>query len=245
VVDFVGADPDSPEDECPAVLVDPVTGDFYFRGKTVTDPALVAEFGEHVAKGGDESDVWLPARMAPIIREALDGYEQGRRGPGQPSFETLVAHARRSVARLEMRDSYEAEPLFQEWQKTGVPRYDWTRWEKLVGDAVVRGVKFRRVRIVSEPVSAYIRWEHSITDGNIRAGEEVRWLPRRLAWDLMLPGADFFMFDQRLVRFGFCNGDGVSTRRYEFSSDPRTVTQCVASLEMVWERAIPHEDYEV
>ena len=27
--------------ECPAVFVDPETGDFLFRGKTVTDPALI------------------------------------------------------------------------------------------------------------------------------------------------------------------------------------------------------------
>lgn len=245
MIDFVGGDPDSPEDECPAVFVDPVTGDFYFRGKTITDPALVQQFGEHIVKGADESDVWLPARMTPIIRQALEGYEKGMQGPGQPSFETLVAHAKRSVTRLEMRDSYEAVPLFKEWQQTGVPRYDWTRWENLVGTAMERGVRFRRARIVSEPVSEYIRWEHSITDGNAKAGEDVRWLPRSRAFDLMLPGADFFMFDQRLVRFGFSDGDGVSTRRYEFSSDPRTVTQCIAAFEMVWERAIPHSEYQV
>jgi len=53
------------------------------------------------------------------------------------------------------------------------------------------------------------------------------------------------MFDQRLIRFGFSNGDGVRTGRYEFSSDPRTVVQCVAAFEMLWERGIPHADYKL
>ncbi|WP_264159519.1 DUF6879 family protein [Actinomadura rudentiformis] len=30
---------------------------------------------------------------------------------------------------------------------------------------------------------------------------------------------------------------------YEFVSDPRRVAQVVAAFEMVWERAIPHEEY--
>lgn len=244
-VDFIGGDPKSPEDECPAVFIDPVTGDFYFRGKTVTDPAVTAMLNEHMVKGADETDVWLPSRMAPLIREALDGYEQGRQGPGAPSFETLLQHAQRSVCRLEMRDGYEAEPRFLRWRETGEIDYDWTRWKGLIGAATARGVQFRRLRVVSEPTSDYIRWEHAITDGNIEAGEDVRWLSRARMFDLMVPGADFFMFDQRLVRFGFSNGDGVRTGHYEFSSDPRTIVQCVASFERLWERGIPHADYKV
>jgi hypothetical protein len=39
-LDFVGVDPDNPNDQCPAVFVDPDTGDFYMQGETVTDPAV-------------------------------------------------------------------------------------------------------------------------------------------------------------------------------------------------------------
>ena len=76
--DFIGGDPESHASECPAVSVIPETGDFVFRGKTITDPALLTELNEHIGKAEDESDVWLPARMAPLIRDALDGYEQGQ-----------------------------------------------------------------------------------------------------------------------------------------------------------------------
>ena len=41
-LDFVGVDPDNPHDQCPAVFVDPETGDFYFQGDTVTDPEVLA-----------------------------------------------------------------------------------------------------------------------------------------------------------------------------------------------------------
>jgi len=64
VPDFVGGDPESNASECPAAFVDPETGDFLFRGKTVTDPALITALNEHIGKAEDESDVWLPARMA-------------------------------------------------------------------------------------------------------------------------------------------------------------------------------------
>ena len=103
--DFIGGDPESNASECPAVFVIPETGDFVFRGKTITDPALVAELSEHIGKAEDESDVWLPARMAPFIRDALDGYEQGREGPGQHTFAELLAATQASVIRFEMRDS--------------------------------------------------------------------------------------------------------------------------------------------
>ena len=46
-----------------------------FRGKTIPDPALITELNEHLGKAEDESDVWLPARMAPLTRAALDGHD--------------------------------------------------------------------------------------------------------------------------------------------------------------------------
>ncbi|RJL21266.1 hypothetical protein D5H75_37660 [Bailinhaonella thermotolerans] len=155
-----------------------------------------------------------------------------------------MARTQRSAVHLEMRDVYEpAHPGFNDWLNGGSGRVDRTPWTSLVEQATARGVRMRRARIVSEPVTDYIAWEHMITDVNIKAGEEVRWLPRRLASGLMLPHADFWMFDNRLVRFHYNAGDGTSLKRYEWVSDPRYVAPVVACFEMVWERAIPHEEY--
>lgn len=81
---FVGITPDTPVNECPAVYVDEDTGDFWFQGETVTDPAALAEVAGHSPIGANESIVKLPPIMASIIMEAIRGtYERGRRGPGQ------------------------------------------------------------------------------------------------------------------------------------------------------------------
>jgi hypothetical protein len=246
MADFIGGDPESNSSECPAVFVDPQTGDFLFRGKTVTDPDVITEMNGHIGKADDESDVWLPARMASLVREALDGYEHGRQGPGQHSFAELLASTTASVIRFEMRDSYdETEEGFAEWQATGdTEAYVWGDHLDTIRAASSRGVRIRRVRIVSEPLSEYIRWEHACTDNNIRAGEDIRWLPRTRAADLLLPGADCWVFDHRVIRWNFQRGDGTNPRQYTFSSDPRSIRDIIAGFEMAWDRATPHADYK-
>ena len=44
---FVGITPNTPDSECPAVYVDEDTGDIWFQGETVTDPAALAEVAGH------------------------------------------------------------------------------------------------------------------------------------------------------------------------------------------------------
>jgi hypothetical protein len=245
VVEFIGGDPESQTGECPAVWA--VPGGIYFRGKTVTDPELVGEFNQDIAKGEDETDIWMPDRMFPIIREALDGTERHRQGPGQPSFEYLIEGVTQSVIRLEMRDAYDhTVGGFDEWRATGdISAFDWGDWLDIVRSAVSRGVRWRRVRIVSEPLSEYMKWEHACTVENVKAGEDIRWLPRIKAADLMLPPADCWVFDHRLVRWNFQRGDNTNPQIYTFSSDPRVIRDIIAGFEMAWERSIPHSDYEL
>jgi hypothetical protein len=240
---FIGSDVNSPESDCAAVWRDDVTGDFYFRGR-LTDPGRISRLNVDVTKSTDEADVWLPSHMADVIQESLNAYTPDRHGPGVPSFDFLLEHTKRSAIHLEMRDAYDADDSFAEWQRTGDVVYDWSRWKAQIAPHIERGVKFRRLRIIAEPASDYIRWEHAISDGNVEAGEDLRWLPRSQAFDLMLPGADLWLFDQRRIRFGIQRGDG-HRGTYELSSDPRLVRDVVASFEMAWERATPHADYKI
>jgi hypothetical protein len=100
-----------------------------------------------------------------------------------------------------------------------------------VAAAVARGVRIRRARIVSEPITDVIRHEYEVTSTlNIPAGEEVRWLPRRQASDLALPGNDFWIFDDRLVRFGHFAGDG-SYLEQEVVKDPVVARLCSSAFE--------------
>lgn len=245
--DLVGEDPDSPEGRCPAVYVDSDTGDFYFQGLLITDPLLIAEIARHGNLHSDEAVVRLPARMASIIAEAAAGtYEPGRLGHGPADSTEVLQVAKHTALHLEMRDIYDpSHPAYQDFVSGGSGWYEMANWRKIVQDAVGRGVTIRRARVVSEPPSDYIRWEHMLTSQNVTAGEDVRWLPREQAWDLMLPGADFWLFDHKLVMFNFCSGDGTEIPEEKSSNDPDVVARCLAAFERVWERAIPHAQYEL
>ncbi|MEU3683790.1 DUF6879 family protein [Streptomyces sp. NPDC030592] len=169
-----------------------------------------------------------------------------------PSFADLLDGARESAVHLEMRDSYgvasEADD-FRQWLETGAVDDDpdstyWRPWTDLIRRTVARGVTVRRARIVSEPVSDYIRYEHAGTAVNVAAGEQVRWLPRRQASDIALPGNDYWLIDSKLIRWNHFTGNGASAPG-EISEDPAAARLCAEAFETVWARAIPHDEYKI
>jgi hypothetical protein len=161
-----------------------------------------------------------------------------------PPFSELIAATTTSAVHLESRDAYTPDdPAFLAW-KAGRPvsAPAGTAWYDLVREYTVRGVSFRRARIVSEPLADYIRFEYDSTAFNLSAGEQVRWLPRSTAPGLLVPLADYWVFDGRLVRFGYFAGDGAFLGN-ELAEDPEVVRACAAAFEAVWERAVPHDQY--
>ena len=163
----------------------------------------------------------------------------------EPTFEELLASAQRRALHLELRDGYEGcSPAFAPWL-AGEPideAEEDAEWHSLIRPLVAKGVDVRRARVISEPVSDYIRFEYEGTPkSNLAAGEKVRWLPRRQASEVALPGNDFWIFDDTLSWNHFSGaGDWVGT---EVTTDPEILKFCAASFEAVWERAIPHENY--
>jgi hypothetical protein len=170
-----------------------------------------------------------------------------------PPFSELIATTVASAVHLEMRDWYaiaEERQAFAQWRAdqrtrtTEADRASRREWLDLVRAATARGVVMRRARIVSEPVSDYVRFEWAGTPLNIEAGEQVRWLPRRQASDLCLPGNDFWVFDERLVQFHHFSGEGDIVEDELVTGQP-VVKLCLSAFEAVWERAIPHEEYRL
>ncbi|MDH6107917.1 hypothetical protein P3T36_006376 [Kitasatospora sp. MAP12-15] len=169
-------------------------------------------------------------------------------------FSDLLAAARHSAVHLEMRDTYavadEAERI-EQWRAghrlDPADRASWWRpWLDTIATTVARGVVVRRARIVSEPVSEYTRYLHSMTFTNVAAGEQVRWLPRMRASTIALPGSDFWLFDGKAVMFNHFNGDGDwADPEDTVSDDPAVAKLCAEAFETVWERAVPHEQYAV
>jgi hypothetical protein len=161
-----------------------------------------------------------------------------------PPFSELIAATVSSAVHLETRDAYTPDdPAFRAWLAgKAVPAPAGPAWYDLVRAHADRGVQFRRVRIVSEPLADYIRCEYESTASNIAAGEQVRWLPRRRGAGLLVQLNDYWVFDGRLVRFGYFGGGG-EFLEHELTEDPAIVSACADAFEAVWEHAIPHHDY--
>ncbi|MFF7361548.1 DUF6879 family protein [Streptomyces sp. NPDC008125] len=171
--------------------------------------------------------------------------------PPALSFEDLLDSAQRHALHLELRDVYavgEERDVYDTFLRDGgVPADDsefWGGWLPLVQRTVARGVKVRRARIISEPVTAYIRFEHALTDANLRAGEQVCWLSRRRASTLALPGNDFWLIDDQVVRFNVFSGDGEALEP-DHTADPQAIKLCTEAFRTVWDLATPHADYRI
>ncbi|MFE2060896.1 DUF6879 family protein [Streptomyces sp. NPDC059467] len=165
-----------------------------------------------------------------------------------PTFEELFRDCQRTAVHLEMRDAYmKSDPAFIDWKAGMVldPAERWADWHAIVTEATSRGVEVRRARVVSTPVSEYIRFEYDVTDGlNIAAGEGVRWLSRRNATDIALPGNDFWLFDSHLVLVNHFDGEG-ENMEVELTEDPEVAKLCESAFEAVWQRATSHAAFEL
>jgi len=93
-----------------------------------------------------------------------------------PPFSDLIAATASSAVHMEMRDAYTpGYQQFLDW-KAGkpIPEPALPDWYDLVRTHTGRGVRIRRIRVVSEPVTDFIRFEYETTSGlNIAAGEDV------------------------------------------------------------------------
>jgi hypothetical protein len=169
----------------------------------------------------------------------------------EPDRDRLLTTYEHEAVHVEMRDVYATSierDRFHTWLR-GEPldpaaEAEWWRpWFELMRRNLDAGKVLRRLRIISEPVTDYIRFEWLDAAKLVEAGEDVRWLPRRRASTLLLPGNDFWMFDRRTVAFTHFSGDG-HVLDHEITTDPAVVSQCAAAFEAAWKLAIPHATYQ-
>jgi hypothetical protein len=160
-------------------------------------------------------------------------------------FKALALTHKRAF-HLELRDTYnvesEDEP-FRRWRDGEQDDYAWhAEWASFVRQATAAGVQFQRVRLASVPHTAYIRWGLDVSPLNIKAGEDIRYLPRNLASDIELPAEDFWLLDDDLLILSVFSPDG-RTGGFARSSSPELLRQCIAVRDQVWKRAIPYAEY--
>ncbi|MCP2342961.1 DUF6879 family protein [Actinomadura rupiterrae] len=108
---------------------------------------------------------------------------------------------------------------------------------------VAKGIELRRIKTVSEPASEYMRGAYAFTSRLVEAGEDVRWLPRRLASALFLPGNDMFVIDGAMVMFNLHDGD-TNPAGQQLDDDPVLVARCREAFEAAWVLAVPHRDFQ-
>jgi len=156
----------------------------------------------------------------------------------------------RQALHLEMRDTYTvndetgrlARFLEKGYRDHDAEAEERRPWMTLIRNSTRAGKVLRRVRVISEPVTDYIRYEWAGAGCNIEAGEEIKWLPRRLASGIALPGNDFWLFDDTTVVFTVFTGEGQVFQR-QLTTDLVIVELCRSAFETVWALGIPHRDY--
>ena len=164
--------------------------------------------------------------------------------------DSLIAGFRREALHLELRDVYAAadHSRFRKWlsgeQFDPQDEAEWWRpWREMMGRHREAGRVLRRLRVVSEPVTDYIKFEWLDAAELARDGEDVRWLPRQRGSALLLPGNDLWCFDAETVVFTYLSGKG-AVQGYELTTDPELVGQVVAAFEAAWLAATPHGEYQ-
>ncbi|TFE24655.1 hypothetical protein E0F15_21140 [Frankia sp. B2] len=153
----------------------------------------------------------------------------------------------RSVCKVELRDNYAVDQeLFAAWRagdSEAVARAAGASRDK-VAARVAAGIRLRRVKVVSEPLSEYQRFAFDYSAHAVEAGEDIRWVPRRLVSTVLLPGNDFFVLDDDLVIFNVLDG---ADRRAEqqLYRDADVVGLCRGAFDAVWTVSTPHRVFQL
>jgi len=157
-------------------------------------------------------------------------------------FDTFTA----SAFRLEVRDRYdepgEEEPL-RRFLAGEPPDDSWFMdWYETIRAWTSAGKRVTRVRVVSEPLSDYARWELDLARLNVAAGEDIRYLDRKRARDIGVPEEDFWLFDSERVAVLLFGDDDVRIG-VRLLTDPVEVAKRSEWRELAWRKAIPYQEY--
>ena len=108
------------------------------------------------------------------------------------------------------------------------------------------GRQIGRVHVVSQPLSAYIRYELAAYAENVAAGEDIRIADKSLHPELESIAQDFAIFDegtpQATVVF-FDYDDAGLVRGYQVTDDAETVERCRRQRELAFARSVPLADF--
>jgi len=115
-------------------------------------------------------------------------------------------------------------------------------WLDTVANAATAGKTMRRVRVVTRPLTDYIRYEFEWGFVyNVHAGEDIRVLDLTGRPGPGLPDYDFWMFDESAVVKLLYRPDGTQIVR-ELIQDP-DIAAYLRYRDAAWQDAVPFEGY--
>ncbi len=160
-------------------------------------------------------------------------------------FQELLRASKRAF-HVEFRDTYNVrgeDGPFERFRRGEPDDFEWLAgWLEFIREVTAAGVVVQRARIVSVPHGDYTRWGFAVAPHSIAAGEDIRYLPRRLARGIDFPAEDYWLFDDdTLVWSVFSDGGRTGGFAREFDADP--IAGCRTVRDEIWARAVPFAEY--
>jgi hypothetical protein len=170
----------------------------------------------------------------------------GSRPVSEEEFDRFFEDCRYTAFRLETLQVYDVgyeQEAFRRFLDDGavITTKSDGDWARIVGS----GRRFRRVHVVVEPLTDYLRFECAWGyRSNVKAGEDVNILPvREDSWPEGVPRSDYWLFDsERLVRMNY-TPDGTMLAP-EVVTDPEQIVRANAVRDLALHLSIPFSEYE-
>jgi hypothetical protein len=161
-------------------------------------------------------------------------------------FTQLFDGFKRTARRLEVRDRY-SSPVDDATVRQFLTGQDldlgWLEpWFTRVRAATAAGRQFARIRVVTEPLSDYKRYEMAVCSRAVAAGEDIRYLPRARAHELGLPEYDFWVFDSDTLALLYFSDEDVFLGA-ELVYEPDAVACHDRWLDLAQQHATPYTQY--
>ncbi|WP_031467078.1 DUF6879 family protein [Sciscionella sediminilitoris] len=158
-------------------------------------------------------------------------------------FDALFERWEHSCWRWECQGDY-SEPdesgPFDDW-KAGHPDNSFLDpWLAQVRAWVAEGKTFARVRMLTDPLTEYLQWMITVTELNIAAGEDIRWITQDQVRRLEPPIEDFYLFDERLV--ATMKFEAGRLRGAEVTDEPAELARHILWRDRLTAVSLPHAD---
>lgn len=111
-------------------------------------------------------------------------------------------------------------------------------WKQRVRDWCADGRRMARVRMLTDPLTVYLRYQLFLTIAAVEAGEEILFIDEARAAALGAPKDDYWIFDDTRVVTMLFDDDGVSSAT--LITDPEAVRPYLDWRDTVTPIAFPH-----